>query len=211
MSFASAHSLVLSTLAKKMKRIIPILFLVPYVLLGRVWTNTEGKQFEGTYVEQDGATAKIRGTQNYKLYEVPIAALSKEDKLYLKTQALISDLDEAKKEAKSKEMILCFYHNDSDPDVFDEFLLHYIGHSDFADLSKGIVVLVLRNKNLSGFEPADPYMRDMPKTPAIVFMTPNGRDFSSSWGSSRKDYSGTSSIKPHIERAREVLTKMNRR
>jgi hypothetical protein len=201
----------ITLLAKKMKRIIPILFLLPYVLFGRVWTNTEGKQFEGTYIEQDSVTAKIRGSQNYKLYEVPIAALSKEDKLYLKTQTLISDLDEAKKEAKSKEMILCFYHNDADPDVFEDFLLHYIGHSDFADIPKDIVVLVLRNKNLSGFKPADPFMRDMPKTPAIVFMTPNGRDFSSSWGSSRKDYSGTSSLEPHIKRAREVLTKMRNR
>lgn len=194
-----------------MKLLLVTLTLAPLILFGRVWTNTEGQQFEGNYVEQNETTVKIRGAKNYTLYEVPITVLSKEDQLYLRTQSIISNLDEAKEEAKRKEMILCFYHNKSDPDVFDEFLLHYVGHNDFSNLTEDIVVLVLRNTNLSGFEPADPFMRDMPKTPAIIFLTPNGRDFSSSWATTKEDYSGTSSIKPYIDRAREVLTKMNNR
>jgi hypothetical protein len=193
-----------------LKRIIPILFLVPYVLLGRVWTNTEGKQFEGTYVEQDSVTVKIRGEQNYKLYEVPISALSSEDQLYLKTQLLASDLEEAKKEAKNMEMILCFYHNDSAPEVFDEFLSYYVAHEDFTNIPDDIVVLALRAKNLSDFKSNDPFMKDMKKNPALVFMTPNGRDFYSTWGSSSAAVNHPNLHKT-IERAREVLAKMKNR
>jgi hypothetical protein len=193
-----------------MKSFLIILTISPLVLFGRVWTNTEGKQFEGTYIEQSDATVKIRGEQNYKLYDVSISVLSSEDQIYLKSQLLASDLEEAKKEAKNKKMILCFYHNDSAPEIFDEFLSYYVAHEDFSHIPDDIVVLALGTKNLSDFKPNDPFMKDMKKRPALVFMTPNGRDFYSTWASSSTAINPPS-LKETIERAREVLAKMRNR
>lgn len=70
-----------------MKFLIPIPFLLILLLVklnAREWVNAEGQKLEAEYLSQDSETVKIRRESDFRIFEIPISTLSKQDQDFLK-------------------------------------------------------------------------------------------------------------------------------
>jgi hypothetical protein len=66
-----------------MRKRILILILLPSLLFGRVWTNTEGQSFEGLHIFHDKTFVHIQRDYDRKTFTVERSSLIESDNLYL--------------------------------------------------------------------------------------------------------------------------------
>jgi len=66
---------------------LPLLCVTALLLIadGRVWTNREGRTFEGEFVDSKNNIVSIRRASDLKRFSMPVASLSKADQDYIKT------------------------------------------------------------------------------------------------------------------------------
>lgn len=62
------------------------LTLIPLILLGRTWTDTKGRSFEGDLISFDGNQAIIQRNADQRLFYIDSSTLSQEDRTYLSRQ-----------------------------------------------------------------------------------------------------------------------------
>lgn len=62
------------------------LILLPLILIGRTWTDTKGRTFEGDLISFDGQQATIERKTDKRIFHVDIQTLSNADRAYLTGQ-----------------------------------------------------------------------------------------------------------------------------